>query len=236
MLTQRLGTSEVDERQGELGVRTTGRLHDDAGQPEQPGQDRAGQLDGLHPLEPHLAVLAEEHTRAQLDLAPRHPEAGEAPGDPVDAGDPGDEQHEGEQGEERVGDDLLEGAVLPSRPDPDVRPRQDAVQIDGAQEAVEELAGDVPDDRDEHDAAAQQGRQRVQPLPLLVPNDGLGHRPARCASPRADRRSRRASASATGRPGSDPPLSGEAVWISHEAMPWARINGPDWMSTYWRRP
>ena len=104
-------------------------------------------------------------------------------------------------------------------------------------EAVEELGGGVAEDGEQHDAASEQRRQGVEPLPL--PRGllcGIAHRPARWASPRAASRLRRASASATGSPGSEPPLSGEAVWISHEAMPFARASGPDWMSTYWSRP
>ena len=75
MLAQRLGAGEVEEGQGERGVGATGGLHDDPRQAECPGEQRAGQLDRLHPLEPHLAVLAEQRALAQLDLATADPEA-----------------------------------------------------------------------------------------------------------------------------------------------------------------
>ena len=84
MLAQRLGAGEVEEGQGERGVRPPGRLHDDPGQPERPGQQGARQLDGLHPLEAHLPVLPEQDPLAQLDLAAADAEAGVAPADPVD--------------------------------------------------------------------------------------------------------------------------------------------------------
>ena len=237
-----------------MGVGAAGGLHDHPGQAEEAREDRAGQLDGLNPLEAHLAVLAEEHPAAKLDLSPAHPESGEAPRDPVDRGNPGDEDDERQQREERVGDHLLERPVVTVLTlEADVRAGDDVLETEGTQEAVEELRRGVAQDRDEDDSASQQRGQGVQPLPLprwrfrggLSALDGpflrrcrirLCHRPARCASPRADSRSRNASASATGSPGSEPPLSGEAVWISHDAMPWARMSGPDWMSTYWRRP
>ena len=84
MLAQRLGAAEVEEGQGERGVGPAGGLHDDPGQAERAGQQRARQLDRLHPLEPHLPVLAEQHALPQLDLAAADPEAREPPADPVD--------------------------------------------------------------------------------------------------------------------------------------------------------
>ena len=182
-------------------------------------------------------MLAEQHARAQLDLAAADPEARVAPADPVDAGDRAEEQDEDGEGEQRVRDRLLErvatavvAAGRPSSP-------EEAAEAEGGQEVVEQLGRGVAQDRQQHDASAQQRRERVEPLPLPRGlRNRFGHRPARCASPRAARRLRSASASATGSPGSEPPLSGEAVWISHEAMPWARASGPDWMSTYCRRP
>ena len=42
----------------------------------------------------------------------------------------------------------------------------------------------------------------------------LAHKPARWDSPRSDSRSRRLSATSVGRPGTEPLLAGDAVWIS----------------------
>ena len=139
---------------------------------------------------------------------------------------------------ERVGDGLLERVAPAARGSSGaVDPDQDVAEAEGGQEVVEQLGGGVAEDREQHDATTEQRRERVEPLPLpRGPWNGIGHRPARCASPRAASRLRSASASATGSPGREPPLSGEAVWISHDAMPNARASGPDWMSTYCSRP
>ena len=75
VLAQRLGAGEVEEGQGERGVRPARRLHDHPGQPEQPCQQRPRQLDGLHPLQGHLAVLPEQEALAQLDLPATDAEA-----------------------------------------------------------------------------------------------------------------------------------------------------------------
>ena len=83
----------------------------DLGEPEQPGQQRSGQLDGLYPLERHLAVLPEEDALAQLDLVGCDAEAGEAPREPVRAGHDADGREHEEQGDERVGDERLRGVV-----------------------------------------------------------------------------------------------------------------------------
>ena len=132
----------------------------------------------------------------------------------------------------------------------------------GTHEPVGLLRHDVGHHREEREAAAQQRGQRVQVLPVglfdrrgrpvVGPVHGVVHRvahpvphrvahrvahsPARWDSPRAASRSRRASASAVGRPGMRPPLSGEAVCSSTVAMPRRRTSGPDCTSTYCSRP
>ena len=108
VLAQPLGAAQVEEGQGERGVGPARGLHDHPGQPERPGEQRAGQLDGLHALEADLPVLTEEHALAQLDLAATDAEAGEAPADPVDQRDHAEEDHEHGEGPQGVGDRLLE--------------------------------------------------------------------------------------------------------------------------------
>ena len=156
MLAQRLGAAEVEEGQGERGVGPTGGLHDDPGEAECAGQQRAGQLDRLHPLEPHLAVLPEERALAQLDLAAADPEAGEPPAQPVDQGDDPEEERQRDQREQRVGDRLLERVTPASGLVRAVDPDDEVAQAEGGQEVVEELRRGVAQDRQHHDAAAEQ--------------------------------------------------------------------------------
>ena len=241
VLAQRLGAAEVEEGQGERGVGPARRLHDHPGQPEQPCEQRPRQLDGLHPLQAHLPVLAEQDALAQLDLATTDAEAGEAPAHPVDPGDHPEEERERGEGDERVGHRLLERVAT------------------GVTRVVERLAVGAGEERAEaelttgscrraarrrsrgsraarrHLGAAATGGGAAATPPRAAGAGSLTGRPAGprhappagCAGPRP-----RPPAG----PGSEPPLSGEAVWISHEAMPLARASGPDWMSTYWSRP
>ncbi len=153
MLAQRLGAAEVEEGQGERGVGPAGGLDDDPGEPERPGQQRPRQLDGLHPLEPHLALLAEQHALPQLDLGGLDPEPREAPADPVDQGDQPEEEDQPDQGQQRVRDRLLEG-LAPARGLR--RADDDLAEPEGRQEVVEQLGRRVAQDCQEHDAAPEQ--------------------------------------------------------------------------------
>ena len=116
-----------------------------------------------------------------------------------------------------------------SPPGAAVHPRHDAVPAErGQQGRVGELSTRRSRGsraaRCRHAAAASPGEPL--PPPSRPAASGLGHRPARCASPRAASRSAAPRPRRPGGPGSEPPLSGEAVWISHEAMPCARARGP----------
>ena len=226
VLAQRLRPTEVEEGQCERGVGPAGGLHDDPRQAQRPGQQRPRQLDGLHPLEPHLPVLAEQHALAQLDLAPADPEPRAAPAHPVGAGDDRQEEDEPGKGDERVVHGLLErvapAAGLVARGA--VGSHEHVAEAERVQERVEHLGRRVAEDREEHDATPQQRRQGVKPLPLPRGlRNRVGHRPARCASPRAASRAAQGFGLVDGEPGQRATALGEAVWISHEAMPNARI-------------
>ena len=140
--------------------------------------------------------------------------------------------------------------ALPRRPKPRQHPGRQApmsarrVLGIGAEDPIDLLAHEIAEHTDENHTAAQQGSQGVEPTPRIEAVDRIRvlrrsagrHRPARCASPRAVRRSRSASASGNGSPGTVPPLAGLAVWIVTLARPRRRSTGPEPMSAYCSRP
>ena len=139
MLAHLLGAPELEERQRERGVGAPRRLHDDPGQTEGPGEERPGELDRLHALEPHLAVLPEEHALAELDLPPTDPEPREAPAHPVDEGHDREEGHDDREREHRVPDGLLDGALRADTVGEPLLPRVDRAEPDRRQHLVEQL-------------------------------------------------------------------------------------------------
>ncbi len=183
------------------------RLDDDLAEPDDPREQRPGRLHRLDPLERHLPVLAEQDPRAQLDLAGGHAEAREPPRHPAHPGHHGDDDDEGGEGEDRV------RRVRPLRTGVAGHvPGDVLLRVERAEDGVEELAHRVAEHREQHDPAAQQGREGVQPLPVVgrarPPVAVSRHRPARWASPRAARRARSASASSVGQAGQRPAALG----------------------------
>ena len=156
VVTDPLRPREGQERQLEVGVRPACRLDDDLGEPEEPGEDRPRELDGLHPLEGHLTVLAEQHSLAQLHLTCSDPEPGEPPRHVVAEGDHGDEQQHGQQADEGVGDEGLGRVADVGRVVVDAEAGPVHAQPDVGQDPVEELGRGVPEHREEHEATAQQ--------------------------------------------------------------------------------
>src|SRR5699024_5292708 len=101
----------------------------------------------------------------------------------------------------------------------------------GTDDPVDLLGDDVAQHRQDHQAATDEGRERVDAceapcVPVTTAGRIRAHRPARCASPWAARRTRSSSATSTGRPGMSPLLAGEAVLTVMSASPMARLYGP----------
>ncbi len=96
---------------------------------------------------------------------------------------------------------------------------------------VAEVHQDDAEDADEHDAAAQQRRRRMQSVPLPVGEPGLGHSPALRLSASVTSVSRSSSASSAGSPGIVTPVAAAAVTNLSSLSPNARASGPRLTST-----
>ena len=175
---------------------------------------RPRQLDRLHTLQPHLTVLAEQHALAQLDLAPADPEAGEAPGHPVDerrrARGRATRRARARNGWATACSKGSPGRTTRRRTDVTVVRRRTTSEADGGRgrcrRAGTRRTRGARGGRRRPAAAGTGGAAAATPPSRRCGR--VAHRPARWASPRAASRLRRASASATGSPGSEPPLSG----------------------------
>ena len=156
-------------------------------EPDDPGEQRLHDVDGLQPVEPRLALLPEQDAGVQVDglvsdREPRHP--------PRDRG----VAEADERDDARPPTTIAPGAVPPgSRPPAEV---------------VADLAPPMASDRDEDLPALERGRDRVHAPPAgdvrvaagARRRGALAHRPASRASPRDASRSRRRAASCGGRP------------------------------------
>src|SRR5699024_9932723 len=203
-----------------VGVPAAGRLDPDLGETAQPGEQRSDEVDGLDAVVAHLAVLPEDRPRVHLEGVRTQAIAREPPREQA--------EEDGAEDGQRDGPELDEG-VVPGPAGPIV-----GDLAEGRGDPVDLLRHEVPEDGEHDDAAPDEGRDRVDPREV----GGLGraHRPARCASPCADNRTRSSSATSTGRPGRSPLLAGEAVLTVMSAMPCRRLYGPEVRSTYWMRP
>ncbi len=201
-----LGLPQVGQPHGR--ALAAGDLDPQLGQPDEPGQQRLHDVDGLQPVQPGLALLPVQDPGAQMqglvvDRVRRHPpgQQREAQADQHDA----DEEPEGDRALQPVRQPFAAGHAVPALLQQDDRRQGD----------------DLP--------APDEGREGVQPLPV-------GHSPASRASPRRASRSRSRAASSGGRPGIEASVPGDAVCSCTRAIPNRRSIGPASTSTYCIRP
>src|SRR5690606_22871675 len=134
-------------------------------------------------------------------------------------GDDDDQQHrETEQRDQQVAVDEDRDRILFAHAGRSVEARQEPLE-----EPLTPVGDDDAEERDEGDAAPQQRRGRVEPVPLAV-GEG-GHSPARRVSASATRWSRSSSASSSARPGTTTPVAAAAVTSFSSARPRARASG-----------
>ncbi len=182
-------------------------------EPEDAGDERLDDVDRLEAVEPRLAVLPEQQPLALVHGVVVDAELVDAPGEP---GHDDRDHRAGDEQEQR-----------PHRAEP-----PEGFAIDGP-----ELGERRERDDSDRPARMEHRRDGMEPGPALVDRGGRrAHRPARRASPRSVRRSRRRAASDAGTPDRWASVPGEAVWSWTRASPKARASGPAATSTYCMRP
>ena len=182
--------------QRRLGVAAADHLQAQLGEPQQPSDERADDVDALDPGERDPPGAADEQPAVDLQLAARHPVPRGAPDDGAQQAH--DQGADGQQHDERG-----EGRAL-----------------------AQALRAERGEHQHQGPAAAQQRRQGVQALPAAVLvrpggelRGGGGHRLAARASPRAVSRSRSRAASWVRSPGTEASVAAAAVWSVTVARP-----------------
>ena len=231
---QPLRIAQAQVGQTNRGFTGVGHLEAQFRQAENPGQERLDNVDGLHPVQPCLALLADQDPGMHPDVLAGELVAGKPPGQEEGPGNEQQRDPEGKYGpQQRLA--LGQAGVPVSEP---------GLGLVAAHEIGEGGQG-YP--------AAYQRRDRMHPGPgvfrggsrcaflrrtFRLPAGGVGgiHSPASCASPREDRCSRRRAPSLAGSPAIEALVPGAAVCSFRVHSPNARSSGPTATSTYCIRP
>ena len=207
------------ESDGQLGILAAGGFHLHFAQTGDARQQRLVDVHGLHPVEPGRAPGPDQPAGTDADLVvgkleeavlPRHPGQ--------DGGDGDDEQRNARDGQ----------------PHHQSRIGEEVDQVTERRRLLDHVERDGRNRRDEHPCADEQRGDRMDATAAGA--DGTGHSPAILSRARSDSRSRRARASARGRPANCASEVAEAVLSLTVANPKSRSRGPSSMSMNWMRP
>ena len=192
---------------------------------EESCEERPNDVGALDAIQPPLSIRAKQNAASHLHHFVGDAKGVHAPGE-VEAENKqcDDHKHDERDGEREAaaGEPQKRIIVIPATAHHELN--------QGVAQVVNEVAGN----RDQCEAALEQRGCGVKPMPLPVGK--VDHRPARRLSARATNSSRRASASASGMPGTTTALAAAAVTKRNSLKPSALAMGPRFMSTSCMRP